>query len=152
MSISTLPSFSVIGITVRTSNHNGAAGTDIPALWQRFMADGIIASIPNMIEQNIHCIYTEYEGDYTQPYTVLLGMKVASLEEVPEGLTGMTFAEATYQDFHCQGKMTDGVVYQEWEKIWNMPIDRAYTADLEIYDASKSDNENVSMNIHIAIK
>lgn len=152
MSISKFQSFNILGITVRTSNNEGAASQDIPALWQKFMVENIIGSIPNIIDQNIHCIYTEYEGDYTQPYTVLLGMKVASLEEIPEGLTGMTFSGGTYQSYHCEGKMADNVVIDTWQQIWKDPLDRAYTADIEIYDASKSDSENVSVDIHIAIK
>jgi len=152
MSISKFSSFNILGITVRTSNHDGAAEQDIPALWQKFMGENIIASIPNISDQNIHCIYTDYEGDYTQAYTVLLGMKVSSLEEIPEGMTGMSFSGGTYQSYHCEGKIADNVVYDMWNQIWKDPLNRAYTADIEIYNGSKSDSENVSMDIHIAIK
>ncbi len=152
MSITKLEPFHIIGITVRTSNHEGAAAKDIPALWQRFMTEGIIARIPQSIDQNVHCVYTEYEGDYTQPYTVLLGMKVSSLEQIPDGLTGMTFAGGSYEAFHCEGKMADHVVYQAWEKIWQKPLQRAYTADIEVYDANKSDAEHVAADIYIAIQ
>ena len=152
MSISKLSSFNILGITVRTSNDEDAAAHDIPKLWQKFMGENIISSIPNIIDQNIHCIYTKYEGDYTQPYTVLLGMKVSTLETIPDGLTGMTFGHGTYQSYHCEGKMADNVVYDTWSQIWKEPLDRAYTADLEVYNASKTDSENVSVDIHIAIK
>lgn len=152
MSHSTISSFNIIGITVRTSNHEGGADVDIPNLWQRFMQDSIIAKIPNIIDQNIHCVYTEYEGDYTQPYTILLGMKVSSLENIPSGLTGMTFVGGNYKKYHCEGKMEDGVVYNAWQTIWNEPIDRAYTADFEIYDSEATDDQNVSADIYIAIK
>lgn len=152
MSISKFSSFNILGITVRTSNHDGAAAQDIPALWGKFMGENTIAKIPNIIDQNIHCIYTEYEGDYTQPYTVLLGMKVASLEDIPDGLTGMTFTGGTYQSYHAEGKMADNVVYDTWNQIWKDPLNRAYTSDIEIYNAEKSDSESVSVDIHIAIK
>jgi predicted transcriptional regulator YdeE len=33
--------FSVIGISVRTTNENGQAGQDIPALWQKFMSENV---------------------------------------------------------------------------------------------------------------
>ena len=48
--------------------------------------------------------------------------------------------------------MADNVVYNTWNQIWKDPLQRAYTADIEVYDASKSDSQNVSVDIHIAIK
>jgi predicted transcriptional regulator YdeE len=152
MSTTTISSFSIIGISVRTTNENGQAAKDIPALWGKFIGENLIPTIPNISNNNIHCIYTDYEDDHTKPYTVLLGMKVSSLETIPNGMVGMSFSGGDYQTFECSGNLETSIVYQTWEKIWNEPIDRAYTADIEVYDASKPDPKDSAVTIHIALK
>jgi len=152
MSTTNISSFNIIGISVRTTNENGQAAKDIPVLWGRLMGENLIPTIPNVSDANIHCIYTDYEGDHNKPYTVLLGMKVSSLENIPDGMTGMSFSGGDYQTYHEEGNLEEGLVYNAWMKIWNEPIDRAYTADIEVYDASKPDPKNTAVDIHIALK
>jgi len=88
MKTGNLGAFNIIGIPVRTSNENGKSAQDIDALWEKFMSENIVGQIPNKISQNVYSVYTDYEGDYTQPYTTLLGCKVTSLEEIPKGMVG----------------------------------------------------------------
>jgi len=137
-----IPAFNVIGISIRTTNENQQAAQDIGALWHRFMTEGIIENIPNKVDSTIYSIYTEYEEDYTKPYTTILGCKVSSLDNIPEGMVGKRIAAADYQQFTSKGD----AVYQTWVEIWNTDLPRAYTADLEVY---KSKDE---VEIFIAIK
>ena len=152
MSSTNISSFNVIGISVRTTNKNGQAGIDIPVLWGKLIGENLIPTIPNVADANIHCVYTDYEGDHTKPYTVLLGMKVSSLEKIPEGMIGMSFAGGEYKSYNLEGNLEQGLVYNAWLKIWEEPIKRAYTADIEVYDASKPDPKNTAVDIHIALK
>lgn len=78
----------VVGIWVRTNNHKEQGLQDIQALWGRFMGEGIASKIPNLKNNTVYSIYTEYEGDYTQPYTTVLACEVDSLEIIPEGRKG----------------------------------------------------------------
>ncbi|WP_045113224.1 effector binding domain-containing protein [Microscilla marina] len=143
--------FKVIGITVRTSNKNGQGLQDIGALWQRFIAEQLLNKIPNKLDNEVYSIYTEYEGDYTQPYTTLLGCKVSTLDHIPEGMTGKVFAGGQYQRFVAQGNLNQGVVGQEWNKIWGMDLPRAYTADFEIYGEKAQNPDSAEVDILIAI-
>src|SRR5690606_36497382 len=99
MSIETIPTFHVIGISVRTTNENGQAMQDIPALWTRFVEEQVATQIPGKINEDLYCIYTDYEKDHTRPYTTLLGCRVTSLEQIPKGMTGKTFTEGNYTRF-----------------------------------------------------
>lgn len=146
-----LPAFAIIGIAVRTTNENNQAATDIPALWSRFMSENIFAKIPNRISDDIYSVYTEYEKDFTKPYTTILGCKVLSLENIPNGMIGKAFAEETYIQFTAKGNLSQGVVYTEWEKIWNSGIDRKYTADFEIYGEKAQNPETAEVPIFIAV-
>lgn len=144
--------FKAIGIMVRTSNENGKAAHDIGKLWEKFMSEGIIEQIPNKTDQSIISIYTNYQGDHTQPYDTILGCKVNSLENVPEGMVGQSFAGGTHQKFVAKGDLTQGVVFEAWTQIWQTELDRAYTADFEVYGEKAQNPTNGQVDIFVATK
>lgn len=152
MTTQEIKSFNVIGISVRTTNENGQAGKDIPELWAKFMTDNILTKIPNKISTTVYSIYTDYELDYTKPYTTILGCEVKDLSEIPEGMVGKKIETTQYQKFLAQGNLMQGIVYNEWEKIWNMDLNRAYTADFEVYDEKSQNPENAVVEIFIAMR
>ena len=152
MSNQKIQKFSVIGISVRTTNENGQAGQDIPALWNKFMTEGIADKIPNKIDNSIFCIYTEYEKDHTKPYTTILGCKVENLDTIPNGMVGKTFNETTYTKHIAKGNILQGMVFGEWTKIWNSDLDRTFTADFEVYGEKAQNPENAEVDILVAVK
>ncbi|BFM42903.1 hypothetical protein CFS9_15440 [Flavobacterium sp. CFS9] len=141
----------VIGISIRTTNENGQSGTDIPALWNRFMSEGILQKIPNKTSNAIYCVYTDYEKDYTRPYTTILGCVVENLNDIPEGMVAKTISGVHYQKFTAKGNLADGIVIKEWMKIWNSDLDRLYTEDFEIYGEQAQNPEDAIVDIFIAI-
>lgn len=152
MSNQTIQKFSVIGISIRTTNEKGQASIDIPALWNKFMAEGILEKIPNKFDNSIYCIYTEYEKDHTKPYTTILGCKVSTLNNIPNGMVGKTFEEANYSKQIAKGNIMQGIVFNEWLKIWNSDLQRTFTADFEVYGEKAQNPENAEVDIFVAIK
>ena len=152
MSHQKVKKFNVIGISVRTTNENGQAGKDIPALWSKFMSEGIEGQIPNKVDNSIYCVYTEYEKDHTKPYTVILGCKVENLATVPDGMVGKSMEEATYKKFTAKGNILHGIVFNEWITIWNSGLDRAFTADFEVYGEKAQDPEHAEVEIYVSLK
>jgi predicted transcriptional regulator YdeE len=151
MELITIEEFFIIGLSIRTTNENEQSATDIPALWNKFMNENTIENIPNKIDNSIYSVYTEYEKDYTKPYTTILGCKVSSLDNIPTGMTGKTIAKETYKQFTAKGNLADGIVIQKWIEIWNTDLNRKYTADFEIYGEKASNPENAEVPIFIAI-
>jgi predicted transcriptional regulator YdeE len=151
MELITIEEFFIIGLSIRTTNENEQSATDIPALWNKFMAENTIENIPNKIDNAIYSVYTEYEKDYTKPYTTILGCKVSSLDNIPTGMTGKSIAKETYKQFTAKGNLADGIVIQKWIEIWNTDLNRKYTADFEIYGEKASNPENAEVPIFIAI-
>jgi predicted transcriptional regulator YdeE len=147
-----LHSFYILGISVQTSNANNQALTDIGALWQKFMGENIAAKIPNKIDEAVYSVYCRYESDYTGAYTTLLGCKVNSIENIPEGLEYIEIASGNYEQFIAKGNLQEGVVYKTWVNIWNTNLPRAYTTDFEIYSERSADPSNASVDIFIALK
>ncbi|SHH25209.1 GyrI-like domain-containing protein [Flavobacterium johnsoniae] len=144
--------FNVIGISIRTTNENGQSVKDIPALWNQFLTEEIITKIPNKTSNEIYCIYTDYKKDHTAPYTTILGCAVENLESIPEGMIGKTIENSNYEKFIAKGNLTEGAVYNEWVKIWNSDLKRAFTSDFEVYGEKAQYLKNAEVDIFIAIQ
>lgn len=147
----TIEKFDVIGIAVRTINMPQKAEIDIPQLWEKFMCENVVSQIPNKSSNDVYCIYTDYEGDYTKPYTTLIGCKVSSLDTIPEDMVGITIETGEYEQFTAKGNLMDNIVYEEWLSIWKADIDRAYLSDFEIYKEG-FDPENAEIDIFVGVK
>jgi predicted transcriptional regulator YdeE len=144
--------FMVIGITVRTTNTNGKSTRDIGQLWERFISEKIAEKIPNKANNNVFSIYTNYQGDHTQAYDTILGCEVSSLEKVPEGMLGQSFAGGVYRKFISKGDLTKGVVFETWSEIWNENLNRDFTADFEIYGEKAQNPTNAEVEVYVGLK
>ncbi len=148
----TIEPFNVIGIKVRTSNANGQSAQDIGQLWGKFMSEGILQQIPNRIDDSVFSIYTNYQSDHTEPYDTILGCKVNSLENIPEGMVGQSFDGGTYGKFISKGDLTKGVVFGTWSEIWESDLDRVFTADFELYGTRAQNPSDAEVDVLVAIK
>lgn len=144
--------FYIVGISVRTTNESGQSAKDIPQLWQRFFAENIVEKIPNKLDATVYTVYTDYESDYTQPYTTVIGCKVANLNEVPKGMVGISVPGGTFTKFTAKGDIHKGAVYHEWLKIWKTPLSRKYTADFEVYGEKAQNPQAAEVDIFIAVQ
>lgn len=144
--------FKVIGISVRTTNENDQAAKDIPVLWERMMSENILNNIPNKTDETLYSIYTDYEKDHTKPYTTILGCKVETLDNIPDGMVGKSFDGGNYVKFTTKGDLTKDLVINEWLKIWNMDLKRIFTADFEMYGENAKNISEAEVDILIAVK
>lgn len=142
----------VIGIWVRTTNHEQQGLQDIQALWGRFMSEAIAAKIPNKISDTIYSIYTEYEGDYTKPYTTVLACEVSTLDQIPEGMKGLELASGSYEKYTAKGDLNAGVIGAKWMEIWKSDLERTYLTDFEVYDDRAQNPASVEVDIFVGIK
>ena len=96
---------------------------------------------------------TDYETDYTGNYTAIIGCKVNSLDNIPEGLRTWEFNGGTYRKFIAKGKMPEAVL-KSWKDIWDKDaiLNRTYTADFEIYDPKSQQEENATVEIYISVE
>jgi len=152
MSIVHFDPINVIGISVRTINEGNKAIEAIGKLWDRFMSESISDLISHKVDDTIYCFYTDYEGDHTKPYTVVLGHAVRSLNAIPEGLVGRLFKRGSYIPFQAKGSILEGAVAKAWEKIWEADIPRSFEADFEVYGEKFKDPMNAEVDIFIGVK
>lgn len=142
----------IVGIATRTSNDKGKAEKDIPQLWEKFMADGVTHRIPNKVNDTIYAIYTDYEGDHTKPYTLVIGCHVDSLDNIPEDMTVKLVPPANYNTFVAKGDLTKDAVINTWMEIWNSDLKRTYTTDMEIYGEKAMNPQDGEAEILVAVE
>ena len=142
----------IVGIAIRTSNEPGKGDTDIPQLWGRFRAENILGRIPHKVDNTVYAIYTDYEGDHTQLYTLVIGCNVSSLDNIPEDMTVKIITESNYSQFIAKGDLTKDAVINTWMQIWAMDLNRTYATDMEIYDDRATDPTNGVAEILVGIQ
>lgn len=140
----------IIGIACRTSNGPNQAQIDIPKLWERFYKENVIESIPNKASLDIIALYCDYEGDHTKPYSLVIGCRVSSVDDIPHGMVVKAIKAGPYAVFKTQGEFPQSVV-KMWNHIWESNLNRAFTGDYEIYGKNFTGPE-AEVEVVIAIK
>ena len=150
--------FMVIGIAARTSNAKEMTSEGvIGKQWGRLFQEGILGKIPNKADQNIVALYTDYASDHDGEYTYVLGARVTSDKDVPEGMVVKKISGGKFAVFTSGKGPGQQVVPAVWMKINSLPKtavggDRMYQADYEIYDERAADPQNLVMDVYIGIK
>ena len=137
-----LPGMTIVGISIRTSN---SRPEEIGTLWGRFRSENPIAAISGRLSDEIYSLYLDYEGDHTQPYTLLLGYAVRPEAGVPKGLMLRHVPASKYAVFDASGPQPATLI-ATWAAIWQMPLDRAYKADFDLYRADGT------VSVHVGIR
>lgn len=144
--------FKLIGISIRTTNKNGQAAKEIAKLWGRFMGENILNAIPNKVDSTVYSLYTDYEGDHTQPYTAILGCKVESLKSIPDGMIGKSFDGGIYAKSTAKGDLIKGLVVNQWLKIFEMDLNRTYIADFEVFGEKAQNPSDTEVDFYVGIQ
>jgi len=137
-----------IGLALRTNNEECSVA--MPAHKDKFFRENIPAKIPNKVNGNILALYTDYEGDYTKPYSWILGCEVSSLDNIPDGLVGKTIPESNYAVFTTQGEFPQGLI-AAWQAIWKANLHRSYTSDFEVYRSDFDPHKSPQVKVYIAV-
>ncbi len=144
--------FDIVGIDVTTTNENGQAADDINALWQRFFTEAIGDQIPNRTGEAIYAVYTDYEGDHTKPYRVIIGCKVSTADDIPDNLVAHHVPQSRVGVFSAIGEQPASLI-RTWEHIWDMEsLPRAFTSDYELYGPRFFEPNLHEVLIHIAFE
>lgn len=140
----------VAGYLVKTTNENNKAMIDIGDTWSRFIQNGAYNFIPERINDKCIGLYTDYEGDFTKPYNFLAGCEVLNSKDIPAGTGVKKIPGGSYARFIIKGDVRNAVG-EFWSKLWEMPLDRKYSADFEEYQNDSEDMNNQEIHIYIAL-
>jgi predicted transcriptional regulator YdeE len=134
--------FTVIGLTVRTTNAREMSGKDgqIGPLWRQFMHGGA-AAIPGVVEpETTYAVYSHYDSDETGSYDLILGKSVRPGQEVPPAMKGISIPAARYLVFTASASSPDAI-QSAWTQVYEYFAQhkkqrRAFSADFEQYSSS----------------
>lgn len=149
-----LEKFTIVGLSVRTTNQNHHSQGDIAKLWEIFFRNAYLQQLlPNKVSDDIYCMYTDYESDYTGEYTTLLGYKVSSTDNVPTNLS-LAIKEienSKYNKYISEGELPYSVG-KTWAHIWQSNINRRYLADFDVYGEEAKNPQNAKITTFLSIK
>ena len=139
------PAITVLGLYARASN---SEPHKIGDLWRRFNAAAKEQSIPARTSDKNYCVYCVYEGDHTQPFTVVIGCAVDSDSAVPEGMKKVQIAAGMFVVWYPEGPLPQSV-FDAWAEVWQTPLDRLYQADYDVYGDASSKN---GATVHVGVR
>lgn len=145
----TLDERMVTGKSIITSNQNGKTVTDIGDTWNAFINDGIYSSIEEKKNTHVMGLYYDYESDMTGAYSFMACCEIFNEKDIPKN--SILIPKSTYAKFSFKGNMKTDVI-KVWQKIWEMPLNRKYTYDFEVYHNDSADVNNQTIDIYIAVK
>jgi len=140
----------VVGFLVKTTNENNKAMMDIGRLWGEFLKEGTYDAVSSKVNAKSIGLYTDYEGDFTKPYNFLACCEVSNPNSIPANMVTKKIPEGKYARFIIRGHVQQAVG-EFWSRLWELPLDRKYSADFEEYQNNSGDMENQEIHIYIAL-
>jgi predicted transcriptional regulator YdeE len=151
--------FSVIGISVRTSNAKETTSDGvIGKQWQKFFQEGVLQQIPNKVDSSIYAVYSDYASDKNGEYSLTLGARVPDGSAVPAGLVLKTVHAGSYAVVTSDQGPVAKVVVSAWQRVWEMEDKhalggaRAYQTDYEFYDQRAANPQDSQVDLYIGLK
>lgn len=142
----------IVGISTRVNNRTEAEDKRIAQLWDRFYKENLINKIDNRLSDDIYCVYTSYEGDYTDDYITIIGCAVSNIETDinNSNLVSTIIEKGRYYQFISEGQIPQCVL-STWNHIWNNSYNRAYKADFDVYSEECNDPMNAKVTTYLSI-
>jgi predicted transcriptional regulator YdeE len=127
--IDNIPTFEVIGISSVIK-----AEEDINALWDAFFKGKVGAKIEGCEDDVVYAVYSDYEGDHTQPFRLTIGYRTSENVDkpAPEGMHSVYVVEDEYGLVSTRGKQPEALM-DGWKSIWQSDLERNYKTDFEVY-------------------
>ena len=135
------------GLEIRTENKNGKAAKDISCLWKAFFENDRGRMICGRVNTNYIGLYTDYDGDFTKPYSYLAGCETAG--ERPAAFKVKKVRAGSYAKFVTK-EPEDGIE-KIWSAVWTMPLKRRYVSDFEEYFPGE-DGQPKEVHIYIGVE
>ena len=149
--------FNVVGILVRTSNAKEMSGQGvIGQQWGRFYTEGVLDKILAKVDSTVYAVYSGYETDRNGEYDFMIGARVSSVTDVPQGMVARKVPQGRYAVITSAKGPAEQVVPKAWKQVWDLEdqkqIARAHKTDFEVYDQRSQDPKNSQVDIYVGIR
>ena len=144
------PQFNIVGVSALTTRQNNESDFTQKELWDYFLKEDISVAIPDIIDDKVYVVYSDYDKGKKGQFQITIGYKTASLDNIYEGLTGVKVKASKYAAFEL-GKDIEQNLKLTWEKIEFSDLERSKTNDLEIYHYNPKTEAFYKADILIAV-
>ena len=135
--------FVVQGVSGEVRNDDQAS---IVALWGEFQKMDLHTALTKTLSNDVICVYHDYRGTHVDPYRMTIGLRVPPDAGDVAGLSKVTVPAQMMKTFEANGPQPDTIVAQ-WRAIWNLPLNRTYVADYDVYDSVTPDRVTIYVGI-----
>jgi len=150
--------FTVVGLAGRTTNAKEQTPQGvIGRCWAELTGKNVLARIPGRADDKIVAVYTDYASDKDGEYTYVLGARVNSVKDIPDGMVATTVPAGRYALYTSRSGPVPAVVIETWQRIWaTQPADaagrRAYRSDFEIYDERARNPQHSVVDVYVGLR
>lgn len=137
------------GLKTRTNNLSPDMGAKIGGLWQQFFEEGLFFQIPGKVNEKSIGLYTNYAGKEQDDYDIYVCCEIDKEVLLPKNVEETMIPGGKYAKFIVKGHMQKAV-QEFWVKLWEMNLDRKFTADFEEYQPG-GDMENAEIHMYVAL-
>lgn len=149
-----LDAFYVIGLELRIDKQVDSitANSRIAEHWKRFIDGNVAHNIPSRVSTEVHFgVNTNYDASDRSEYSLITGVEVSSLNDIPQGMVGVKVPASRYLVFTAHGEIPDAI-QEGWKQVNaffsdNASYQRSFGADFEIYDTTKHGRAEIYVSI-----
>lgn len=123
----------IVGISTQTTFKDNKVSKDLEELWKYFIEYGVSYSIPGADESNIIVVYSDYNKQFKDYFTVTIGHQTKDTSNLDDGLVKVTVPAIEYAIFKAK-ENTENAIPELWEKVFDSDIKRKNDFDLEVYE------------------
>jgi predicted transcriptional regulator YdeE len=137
--------FLVVGLRTRTTNRIEAVPemAKIVRLWQRFFDQKVSDRVPHRLagSSEIVSVYFDFKSGYQDQYSLIIGHKVSSLDNLPPDMAGVLVRGGRYLRFPVEARTVTALV-DAWKAIWQFfeltdEFEQTYGTDFEVYNGDE---------------
>ncbi|BDS15306.1 GyrI-like domain-containing protein [Aureispira anguillae] len=142
--------FNVVGISTLTTFKNNEVDYTLKELWEAFGQEDISAVIPDIIDDKIYVIQSDFDKEKAGYFTLTIGYKTASLNTIYEGLNGVSVKPSKY----AVVEMTEQPVEQlgfVWEKIALSDLPATNLNNVEVYHYDFENKQTTKIDVWVAV-
>lgn len=143
--------FSVVGVSVVTTNADDRAAADINALWEVFFRDSVGQKINNKVDDVIYAVYSDYEGDHEAPYRLTIGYRVHDSVGQDPAFHHVEVQGGEYAVLSAAGDQPKALI-EGWEAIWSGDLPRTFNTDFEVYGPRFFEDGVHEVLIHVGVE
>ena len=151
----------IIGAELRTRG-DGSNFKEIPAFWERFMAEKTFSKIPAKTNPDISFGLCTNADEETGDFSYVIGCEVPAGTNAPDGLGEFVIPHKQYLVFTASGPFEGGAYTAEIQRVWKYVYGEWFPAsnkwerddgpDFEVYDEARCTDSAGECDIYIPVR